>query len=92
MKLTPFFFKKAYLDSDKVLNRIKVKKMTEWIWVMLTVWIIILLIGQMKKDKNLQAIDAMIGIIFGVLYLSLSAMLDLALIVINLYLIYDALE
>lgn len=65
---------------------------TEWIWLYMVIWIFTVLLSRYRKDQNLQALAAVLGVIFGILMLGVSALLALALIAINLYLLYDALD
>lgn len=64
--------------------------MTEWVWVMLTIWFMLLLYSHIKKDDNIQTIDAVMGVIFGILYLRTSDLLGLLFIAVNIYLLYDS--
>lgn len=58
----------------------------------MVIWIFTVLLSRYRKDQNLQALAAVLGVIFGILMLGVSALLALALIAINLYLLYDALD
>lgn len=66
--------------------------MNEWVWVFLVFWIFVTVFGWVKKDEIVSAIGGIIGIIFGIMYLSTDFMISLGMILLNLYLLYDSME
>ena len=54
------------------------------------VWIFVTMFGLAKRDPVVKMIAGLIGMIYGILYLSTSFLLSLGLILLNFYLIYDA--
>ena len=64
--------------------------MNEWIWVFLVFWIFVTVFGWVKKDEIVSAIGGILGIIFGIMYLSTDFMISLGMILLNFYLLYDA--
>jgi len=63
--------------------------MNEWVWVFLVFWIFVTVFGWVKKDEIVSAIGGIIGIIFGIMYLSTDFMISLGMILLNFYLLYD---
>lgn len=63
---------------------------TESTWVFLLIWIFSTVFGLAKKDPVVKMIAGIIGIVFGIFYLRTSFMVALGLILLNLYLLYDA--
>lgn len=66
--------------------------MTEWIWVFLVFWVFITVFGWVKKDEIIRAIGGILGIMFGVLYLSIHFLTALGMILLNFYLVFDAID
>lgn len=66
--------------------------MTEWIWIFLVFWIFVTVFGWVKKDDITKAIGALLGIVFGILYLSTQFLVSLGMILLNLYLLYDSID
>lgn len=66
--------------------------MTEWIWVFILFWIFITVFGWVKKDEIVRALAGLIGIMFGIFYLKSQFLLGLGIILLNLYLTYDAVD
>jgi len=64
--------------------------MNEWVWVFLVFWIFVTVFGWVKKDEIISAIGGILGIIFGIMYLSTDFMISLGMILLNFYLLYDA--
>ena len=64
--------------------------MNEWVWVFLVFWIFVTVFGWVKKDEIISAIGGILGIIFGIMYLSTDFMISLGMILLNIYLLYDA--
>jgi predicted membrane protein len=62
----------------------------EWVWVFLVFWIFLTVFAHVKRDEIVTMIAGLIGIVFGVLYLSTSFLIALGMILINFYLILDA--
>lgn len=46
--------------------------------------------GWVKKDEIVSAIGGILGIIFGIMYISTDFMISLGMILLNFYLLYDA--
>lgn len=65
--------------------------MTEWVWVFLVLWIFMIAYSWTSKDDNVQAIGSMTGIVFGIIYLTNSFFIGLAMILLNFYLLFKAL-
>ena len=66
--------------------------MNEWVWVFLVFWIFVTVFGWVKKDEILSALAGILGIIFGIMYLSTDFMISLGMILLNFYLLYDAMD
>lgn len=66
--------------------------MNEWVWVFLVFWIFVTVFGWVKKDEIVSAIGGIVGIIFGIMYLSTDFMISLGMILLNFYLLYDAMD
>jgi len=66
--------------------------MTEWVWIFLTFWIFVTFFGWLKKDEITRSIGGILGIVFGILYLSTQFLLSLGIILLNFYLLYDAID
>lgn len=66
--------------------------MTEWIWIFLVFWIFATVFGHVKKDEITRAIAGILGIVFGILILTVNFLLALGIILLNLYITYDAIE
>ena len=64
--------------------------MNESNWIFLVVWIFATVFGFAKRDSIVKMIAAVIGMIYGVLYLQTSFILSLGLILLNFYLLYEA--
>jgi len=64
--------------------------MNEWVWVFLVFWIFVTVFGWVKNDEIVSAIGGILGIIFGIMYLSTDFMISLGMILLNFYLLYDA--
>ncbi len=64
--------------------------MNEWVWVFLVFWIFVTVFGWVKKDEIVSAIGGILGISFGIMYLSTDFMISLGMILLNFYLLYDA--
>ena len=66
--------------------------MTEWIWIFLVFWIFVTVLGLAKQDSIVRMIGGFLGIAFGVLYLSTSYLMGLGMVLLNFYLLYDAID
>ena len=66
--------------------------MNEWVWVFLVFWIFVTVFGWVKKDEIVSALAGILGIIFGIMYLSTDFMISLGMILLNFYLLYDAMD
>ena len=66
--------------------------MNEWVWVFLVFWVFVTVFGWVKKDEILSALAGILGIIFGIMYLSTDFMISLGMILLNFYLLYDAMD
>ena len=64
--------------------------MREWVWVFLVFWIFMTVFAHVKRDEIMTMIAGLLGVVFGILYLSTSFLLSLGMILINFYLILDA--
>ena len=64
--------------------------MNESNWIFLVIWIFATVFGLAKKDPVVKMIAGLIGIVYGILYLSTSFILALGMILLNFYLLYDA--
>ena len=64
--------------------------MREWVWVFLVFWIFTTVFANVKRDEILTMIAGLLGVVFGILYLSTSFLLSLGMILINFYLILVA--
>ena len=64
--------------------------MDEWVLFFLVFWIFVTVFGWLKKDGIVSAIGGILGIIFGIMYLSTDFMISLGMILLNFYLLYDA--
>ncbi len=64
--------------------------MNESNWIFLVVWIFATVFGFAKRDPIIKMIAALIGMIYGFLYLQTSFILALGLILFNFYLLYEA--
>ena len=64
--------------------------MREWVWVFLVFWIFMTVFAHVKRDEIITMIAGLLGVVFGILYLSTSFLLALGMILINFYLILDA--
>ncbi len=64
--------------------------MREWVWVFLVFWIFTTVFAHVKRDEIVTMIAGLLGVVFGILYLSTSFLLALGMILINFYLILDA--
>ena len=64
--------------------------MNESNWIFLVVWIFATVFGLAKKDPVVKMISGLIGIVYGILYLRTAFILSLGMILLNLYLLYDA--
>ena len=64
--------------------------MNESNWIFLVVWIFATVFGLAKGDPVVKMIAGLIGMIYGIFYLSTSFLLALGMILLNFYLIYDA--
>ncbi len=67
-----------------------VNLITESLWISLIIWVFVTLFGQWKEDDIVKMISAIVGVIFGILYLRTSLLFALGMILLNLYLLYDA--
>ena len=66
--------------------------MREWVWVFLVLWIFTTVFGHVKRDEIVAMIAGLLGMLFGVVYLSTSFLIGLTMVLINFYLIYDAIS
>ncbi len=66
--------------------------MTEWIWVFLVFWIFVTVFGFVKRDAIVRMIAGLLGMIFGIVYLSTSFIVALSMVFLNFYLLYDAIS
>jgi len=66
--------------------------LTEWIWIFLVFWVFITVFGWVKKDEIVRAIGGILGIMFGVLYLSTHFLTALGMVLLNFYLVYDSID
>lgn len=66
--------------------------MTEWVWVFLVFWVFVTVFGWVKRDEIVRAIAGMLGIVFGILYLSTQFLVAIGMILLNFYLVYDAMD
>lgn len=66
--------------------------MTEWVWVFLVFWIFVTVFGWVKKDQVVRAIGGVIGIVFGILFLSTQFLIAMGMILLNFYLLYDSMD
>lgn len=64
--------------------------MTEWIWVFLVFWVFVTCFGLAKGDPIVKMIGGLLGMVFGILYLSTSFLMGLGMVLLNFYLLYDA--
>lgn len=64
--------------------------MNESNWIFLVVWIFATVFGFAKKDPVVKMISALIGMVYGIFYLTTSFVLALGMILLNFYLLYDA--
>lgn len=62
----------------------------EWVWVFLVFWIFMTVFGFAKRDSIVKMIAGLVGMVFGILYLSSSFLIGLGMILLNFYLLYDA--
>ncbi len=62
----------------------------ETIWVFLVFWVFITVFAHVKRDEIVKMIAALIGIIFGIMYFSTSFLIGLGMVLINFYLLLDA--
>lgn len=62
----------------------------EWVWVFLVFWIFTTVFAYVKRDEIASMIAGLLGIVFGILYLSTSFLIALGMILINFYLLLDA--
>ena len=66
--------------------------MNETIWIFLVFWVFVTVFGFAKKDEIVSAIGGLIGIIWGIMYISTDFMSALGMILLNFYLLYDAMD
>jgi len=66
--------------------------MTEWIWIFLVFWVFITVFGWVKNDEIIRAIGGLLGMMFGILYLSTHFLTALGMVLLNLYLVYDSID
>ena len=64
----------------------------EWVWVFLVVWIFMTVFGFAKKDDIVKIISGLIGLAFGIVYLSTHFLIGISMVFLNFYLIYDAIN
>ncbi len=64
--------------------------MREWVWVFLVFWIFMTVFAHVKRDEIITMIAGLLGVVFGILYLSTHFLMALGMILINFYLIIDA--
>lgn len=62
----------------------------EWVWVFLVFWVFMTVFAYVKRDEILTMIGGLLGVAFGILYLSTHFLMALGMILINFYLILDA--
>jgi predicted membrane protein len=67
-----------------------VATLREWVWVFLVFWIFITVFAEVKKDEIAKMIAGLIGIVFGIMYISTNFLIGLGMILINFYLLLDA--
>jgi len=64
--------------------------MNESTWVFLVFWVFATVFGLSKDDSVVKMIAALLGMVFGILYLGTSFLLALGMVFLNFYLLYDA--
>ena len=64
--------------------------MNESNWIFLVIWIFATVFGLAKNDSVVKMVAALIGMVYGIFYLSTSFLLALGMILLNFYLLYDA--
>lgn len=64
--------------------------MNESNWIFLVVWIFATVFGLAKRDPVVKMIAGLIGIVYGIMYLRTSFLLALGMVLLNLYLLYEA--
>ena len=64
--------------------------MNESNWIFILIWIFATVFGFAKRDPVVKMIAALIGMMYGIFYLTTSFVLALGLIFLNFYLLYDA--
>ena len=66
--------------------------MNETIWIFLVFWVFVTVFGWVKSDEIVSAIGGLVGIIWGIMYLATDFMSALGMILLNFYLLYDAMD
>lgn len=66
--------------------------MTEWVWIFLVFWVFVTVFGLAKKDQIVKMIAGFLGIMFGITFMSTSYLMSLGLILLNFYLLYEAID
>ena len=64
----------------------------EWGGVFLVFWVFMTVFGHVKKDDIVKLISGLMGMMFGLIYLSSSFLIGLSMVFLNFYLIYDAIN
>lgn len=66
--------------------------MNEPVWIFLVFWVFVTVFGWVKKDGIVKSIGGILGVVFGILYLSTDFLASLGMILLNFYLLYDAMD
>lgn len=66
--------------------------MSEGVWIFLVFWVFVTVFGFVKRDDIVRAIGGLVGIVFGILYLSTDFLASIGMILLNFYLLYDAMD
>lgn len=64
--------------------------MNETTWIFLVFWVFTTVFGLAKNDSIVKMIAALLGMVFGILYLGTSFLMALGMVFLNFYLLYDA--
>lgn len=66
--------------------------MDESVWIFFVFWIFVTVFGWVKRDGIVKSIGGILGIVYGILYLSTDFLASLGMILLNFYLLYDAMD
>ena len=69
-----------------------IETMREWVWVFLVFWVFVVVFGHVKRDEIVKMIAGFLGIVFGVMYLSTNFLISLGMLLLNFYLLFDAIS